>query len=116
MTPGRVATTNRLLAVLDSDEAAAAAVDALAAEEFAGDAVQVLGATGTPTGSTAWATSAGPGPGPGGCCRSPWPTRRSTWPCTWPPSATAHRAVGAGPRRRGQRGGPGAPWPGRSPS
>ena len=42
MTPGRVATTNRLLAVLDSDEAAAAAVDALAAEGFAGDAVQVL--------------------------------------------------------------------------
>ena len=42
MTPERVATTNRLLAVLDTDEAAAAAVAALAAEGFAGDAVQVL--------------------------------------------------------------------------
>jgi hypothetical protein len=43
MTPGRrVATTNRLLAVLDTDEAAAAAVAALAAEGFGGDAVQAL--------------------------------------------------------------------------
>jgi hypothetical protein len=42
MTPGRVATTNRLLAVLDTDAAAAAAVAALAAEGFGGDAVQVL--------------------------------------------------------------------------
>ncbi|HWD45965.1 MAG TPA: hypothetical protein VHM23_20015 [Actinomycetota bacterium] len=42
MTPGRVATTNRLLAVLDTDEAAAAAVADLAAEGFAGDAVQLL--------------------------------------------------------------------------
>jgi hypothetical protein len=42
MTPGRVATTNRLLAVLDTDEAAAAAVAALAAEGFTGDDVQVL--------------------------------------------------------------------------
>jgi hypothetical protein len=42
MTSGRVATTNRLLAVLDTDEAAAAAVAALAAEGFAGDAVHVL--------------------------------------------------------------------------
>jgi hypothetical protein len=37
-----VATTNRLLAVLDTDEAAAAAVADLAAEGFAGDAVQLL--------------------------------------------------------------------------
>jgi hypothetical protein len=42
MTPERVATTNRLLAVLDTDAAAAAAVAALAAEGFGGDAVQVL--------------------------------------------------------------------------
>jgi hypothetical protein len=43
MTPGRrVPTTNRLLAVLDTDEAAAAAVAALAGEGFEGDAVQVL--------------------------------------------------------------------------
>ena len=39
---GRLPTTNRLLAVLDTDQAAAAAVDALAAEGFAGDDVQVL--------------------------------------------------------------------------
>ena len=38
----RLPTANRLLAVLDSDDAAAAAVAALAAEGFGGDAVQVL--------------------------------------------------------------------------
>jgi hypothetical protein len=43
MTPGRRApTTNRLLAVLDTDEAAVAAVAALAGEGFEGDAVQLL--------------------------------------------------------------------------
>jgi hypothetical protein len=43
MTPGRRApTTNRLLAVLDTDEAAVAAVAALADEGFEGDAVLVL--------------------------------------------------------------------------
>src|SRR5215213_5234571 len=43
MTPERRApTTNRLLAVLDTDEAAVAAVAALAGEGFEGDAVLVL--------------------------------------------------------------------------
>ena len=43
MTPGRRApTTNRLLAVLDTDEAAVAAVAALAGEGFEGDAVLLL--------------------------------------------------------------------------
>ena len=38
----RLPTTNRLLAVLDTDDAAAAAVAALAGEGFGGDAVVVL--------------------------------------------------------------------------
>jgi hypothetical protein len=40
--PGRLPTSNRLLAVLDTADAAAAAVDALEREGFTGDAVLVL--------------------------------------------------------------------------
>ena len=106
MTPGRVATTNRLLAVLDSDEAAAAAVDApWPPRGSPATPCRCCRATGTPTGSTA-STSAGPGPGPAAAVVHPGRPGGRHGRVRGRPPRRPHRAVGAGPRRRGQRPGP----------